>query len=110
MAPRINSVTVRFVLTFSQHETYSSGVIKLASTESLFYALGGPPALGRAIETTTQHPAGFKRRGRIPPAYWPKLLRALRAEGYDCMEADLIAIYNAGRPHAASSSAAEAAS
>lgn len=66
----------------------------ISTTARLFEVLDGPAAVGRAIGVTTEHAGSLKRRGRIPPRYWPALLVALRGKGHKLTEADLTRIYN----------------
>lgn len=46
--------------------------------------IGGPAAFGRAIGITTERAAEMRRRGSIPPEYWPQVVTAssgTKAEG-----------------------------
>jgi len=50
----------------------------MRTLDEIFEAFGGPAAVGRALNKSTEHAASMRRRGSIPFEYWPTLLAEAR--------------------------------
>lgn len=63
----------------------------------LFDKFDGPARVGQAIGVSTIHAANMKRRGSIPPRYWPRLVQAATERGISEVTADKLAELAAAR-------------
>lgn len=74
----------------------------MKSFDDIISAFGGPAKFGRAIGITGERAAEMRRRGSIPPDYWPRVLAAAAASDEPALRAltldDLAAMRRPRKP------------
>lgn len=67
----------------------------MQSVSDIFEDLGGPAAVSRMLDVNPSTASEMKRRGSIPPEYWPRLVSEAGRAGLESITYENLALAHA---------------